>query len=259
MKLKMIITNNSLNLIINMTVFIISLFLGSFYNVLALRTITGEKITHPPSHCVKCGHRLKPLDLIPLLSYLFLGGKCRYCKEKISKIYPIGEFLTALSYTIIINKFGFSFESLIQIVFITVVILITITDIKENLIYDKHSVLGIVIVFILRLIKQDKFVYYSMSGILSFSLLLLIFILSKEKLGEGDIQLYGLIGLSIGLNNSIVSLFYASIIGTIFNLNKLFNKSERTQEFAFVPYILLGILITYIYNPYAIWSFSKGV
>lgn len=237
----------SITLEISLIVFFISLFLGSFYNVLALRTLNKESISYPPSHCTVCNHRLAPVDLVPVFSYLMLGGKCRYCKSKISPIYPFGEILTAISYTIIINKYGFTLEALIQIIFITIMVLSTITDIKETIVPDGFIITGLVIVFILRLINKENLLNYILSSVISFLFLFLVLILSKGKMGGADVKLYALIGLSIGLNNSILSLFYASFIALILNIKKLIKK-EKNVEIPFVPYITFGVLGTYLFS-----------
>ena len=241
---------------IYITVFIISLFLGSFYNVVGLRTLSGEKLSYPASHCTSCNHRLYPWDLIPLFSWLFLKGKCRYCKEKISPIYPFGELLTAISYTLIIYTYGFTLEALIQIVFITIMIFSTVTDLKEHIVPDRFVIIGLILVFILRVINGEFIIKYLLSGIVSFGLLFLILIISKDKLGGADVKIYALIGLAIGFSSSICSLFYASFIGVIFNIAAmLISKNKKLLEIPFIPYITLGVLLTYIVNIYSFITF----
>lgn len=232
-------------------VFIFGLIVGSFYNVIALRTLSGEKLSFPPSHCTKCNHRLSFLDLFPVFSYVFLRGKCRYCKEKISPIYPIGELLTATSYTIIISQFGFTMDGLIQIVFITVMIWATMTDLKSTFVPDRFVIIGLTLVLILRIIHGVDLVSYLIASASSFGLLLLILVLSKGKMGGADVKLYALIGLSIGLMDSIGSLFYASILGVLFQLPLIIankGKVDREKEIPFVPFITLGVLCTYLFD-----------
>lgn len=89
-------------------VVIFGLVIGSFLNVCICRIANEESIAFPPSHCTNCGYELKAKDLIPVLSYIFLGGKCRSCKEKISIQYPIVEILNAILYIAIYLKFGFT-------------------------------------------------------------------------------------------------------------------------------------------------------
>ena len=232
-------------------VFVFGLILGSFYNVIALRTLSGESLAFPPSHCANCNHRLSLFDLFPVFSWVFLGGKCRYCKNKISPIYPIGELLTAVSYTFIVYKFGFTMGALIQIVFITVMIWSTMTDLKETMVPDRFVIIGLIAVLTLRIIDGDNLSYFLISSAASFGILLLILILSGGKMGGADVKLYALIGLSIGLQDSMASLFYASIIALIFQVPMLIKnkgKVDRTKEIPFVPFITLGVLCTYLFN-----------
>lgn len=233
-------------------IFAISLFLGSFYNVVALRTLKNEKLSFPPSHCANCNHRLSPLDLFPVLSYLFLGGKCRYCKEKISLLYPFGELFTAISYTIIFWKYGLTLEAFIHVVFITIMIIATIADLKEHIVPDRFVVVGLVVVLILRIIDGTNLLNYIISAVVSFGVLFLILILSNGRMGGADVKLYALIGLAIGMNNSVCSLFYASFVALIINFGMLLRKKEQRVEIPFVPYITVGILATYVVNIYSL-------
>lgn len=244
-------------------IFLIGLIFGSFYNVIALRTLSGEKLSFPPSHCTSCNHRLGLLDLFPVFSYLFLGGKCRYCKTKISPIYPIGELLTAVSYTLIVSQLGLTFSALIQIVFITIMIIATVTDMKETIVPNGLIIVGMILVLSLRIIDNTNLIYYLASSAISFTLLFVVMLLSgrnienedgeKEKvygMGGADVKLYALIGLAIGLSDAIGSLFYAAIVALIFQIPIIImNKGvDRSKEIPFVPFITMGVLCTYLFN-----------
>lgn len=230
--------------------FLIGIVFGSFYNVVAIRTLNGKGLSYPPSHCVNCEHKLSFWDLFPVLSWIFLSGKCRYCKVNISPIYPTIELLTGISYALIVYKFGFTMETLVQLVFITIMVLATASDLKKMIVPDRFVIVGLSLILILRVIYSDidMLTYYTMSSIVAFSLLLLILILSKGKMGGADVKLYALIGMSIGWMDSIGSLFYASISALIFYIIiAIFNKNEinRKQEIPFVPFITVGVLCTY--------------
>jgi len=97
----------------SLLIFIIGICLGSFFNVVSIRLPKGEGLSYPPSHCVSCNHKLNAADLVPLLSYLFLRGRCRYCKNKISPVYFIGEILTGLVFLLPFIMFGLSINFLI--------------------------------------------------------------------------------------------------------------------------------------------------
>ena len=228
--------------------FLIGIIFGSFYNVVSLRTLSGESLSYPPSHCVNCNHKLSFLDLFPVFSWLFLRGKCRYCKQPISPVYPFIELLTGASYALLVFQFGLTMETLIQVAFITIMIVSTATDIKERIVPDRFIVIGIILVLGLRIIDGEMLFHYIISGIIAFTILFLILILSKGRMGGADVKLYALIGLSIGWMDSIGSLFYASMIaliyyGSIALKNK--GKLDGKQEIPFVPFITLGVLCTY--------------
>lgn len=232
-------------------VFFISIYLGSFYNVVALRTLSGESIigTNENSHCTTCGHELNYLDMVPIFSWLFLKGKCRYCGDKLSPVYPFGELLTGISYTVIVWQFGFTLEALVQVVLMTVMIWATITDLKEMIVPDRFTVIGLILVGILRLAIGESVSMYFISGLLSFLFLLLILVLSGGRMGGADVKLYALIGLAIGIDGAIGSLFYASFIGVLINLPIMIKKKD-SLKIPFVPFITAGILLIYIHNIY---------
>lgn len=108
--------------------------MGSFLNVLSLRTLQEKNPLWPPSHCVHCKHKLQMFDLVPLLSYYWLSGKCRYCQKKISWQYPLVEFLTAVAFIAILRIFGWSIEGQAMLVYVSTLIAVCITDFREKLI-----------------------------------------------------------------------------------------------------------------------------
>lgn len=120
-------------------VFITGLCIGSFLNVVILRTLSEESIVFPASKCPKCQTTLKWWHNIPVLSYILLRGKCAFCKEPISIQYPIIELITGIIYTILFMKFGVSFDTLFAWIFAALLIVIAGTDIKEKVVYDVHT------------------------------------------------------------------------------------------------------------------------
>lgn len=120
-------------------VFITGLCIGSFLNVVILRTLSEESIVFPASKCPKCQTPLKWWHNIPVLSYILLRGKCAFCKEPISIQYPIIELITGIIYTVLFMKFGVSFDTLFAWIFAALLIVIAGTDIKEKVVYDIHT------------------------------------------------------------------------------------------------------------------------
>lgn len=229
-------------------VFIVSLFLGSFYNVVALRTVKGESIAFPPSHCTSCNHRLGAKDLVPVISWLTLGGKCRYCKSPISKIYPFGELLTAVSYTLMVWKYELTLEALIHIIMISVLIWATVSDLKTMEVPDRFVLIGTALVIPLRYIQADnleQFGFYIISGIACFAVMFILLLVGG--MGGADVKLYALIGLTLGVYDGGISLFYAAFVATAYHLPSMLNKKVKGKtEIPFVPFITVGVLLTYV-------------
>ena len=129
------------------------LVLGSFYNVLGYRLPKKESIVFPSSHCPNCNHQLKFWDLIPVLSYIFLKGKCHYCKKKISIIDPIIELATAILFVISYYIFGFSMNFFIALIFSSICIITISSDVRYMIIEDSVLIVGEILILILTLIK----------------------------------------------------------------------------------------------------------
>ncbi len=140
-------------------VFIIGLCIGSFLNVVILRTLSEESIVFPASKCPKCQTPLKWWHNIPVLSYIFLRGKCAFCKEHISIQYPIIELLTGIIYTLLFMKFGISISTLFAWIISAILIVIAGTDIKEKVVYDVHTYILIGISLLYAIIVTGLSVY----------------------------------------------------------------------------------------------------
>jgi leader peptidase (prepilin peptidase)/N-methyltransferase len=127
-------------LIVCLFVLVTGACIGSFLNVVALRAISHESIVFPSSKCPVCGEHIKWYDNIPVLSYLFtFKGKCRNCGCKVSLQYPIVEALTAIIFLAVFIAFGFTIKTLLLLILLSLAIVISITDIKEECVYDVHS------------------------------------------------------------------------------------------------------------------------
>lgn len=245
----MIIRERGVKLEYAIVFFIIGLIFGSFYNVVGLRIVKGESLSYPPSHCVKCNHKLSPLDLVPVLSWVCLRGKCRYCKVNISKIYPFGELLTAFGYATIIYTQGLTTASIVHIVFYTILVIATVSDLEIMEISDKLIGVGFALVFLLKLIFSDVSWMVFLDVVIPFVLLYLIYILSNDRMGGADVKIYPLIGLAIGFEEAIGSLVYAAWIATAISIPLIIKgKGNLKVKLPFFPFITLGVLMTYIYS-----------
>ncbi|WP_078555370.1 prepilin peptidase [Bacillus alkalicellulosilyticus] len=232
-------------------IFILGLILGSFYNVVGLRVPQKQSIVTPRSHCTKCKRTLTALDLIPFFSYVFLRGKCRGCQTKFSPIYPLMELATGLLLLLSYLYFGFTWELAVALLFMSMLVIITVTDISYMLIPDKILLVFAPLFVLLRVFLAPLDPWWDMfvgAGV-GFGLLLLIAFVSKGGMGGGDIKLYAVLGLVLGLQNVLLSFFLATFFGALFGaVGMLLGKVKRGKPMAFGPYIVLGTIIAYFYG-----------
>ena len=233
-------------------VVIFGLVIGSFLNVCICRIANEESIAFPPSHCTNCGYELKAKDLIPVLSYIFLGGKCRSCKEKISIQYPIVEILNAILYIAIYLKFGFTLNLFKFCLFASLLIVIGFIDFKTKYVYNSTVVFGVVsgILFAVLEWMETKSIpwNYIAGAFIGFGIIYLIFILTRG-MGEGDIDIALICGLFLGIKGILVTLFLAIILGGIVaTIILIFKLKERKAEIAFGPYLAIGGIIACLYG-----------
>ncbi len=262
-----------MEILIYIYVFVLGASLGSFYNVVGLRITKGESIIKPGSYCPKCNHHLSWLEKIPLFSYVFLKAKCRNCKAQISIKYFIFELLTALLFCFSYYHFGFSWELIIALLFVSLLIIISVSDLEYLVIEDKIILFFLVIFLLLRIFiplppqfstfNDNYYLESLIGGLFGFGLLYIIAIIGKkvykqEVMGGGDIKLYGIIGLILGLKMTALSLLFASILGTVFGVLLISLKViKKTNPIPFGPFIALGSLLAYFYGYEIItWYFS---
>ncbi|MGB3259436.1 prepilin peptidase, partial [Paenisporosarcina sp.] len=226
------------------------LIFGSFFNVVGLRVPKNESIVSPPSHCTICDRRLTVKDLVPVFSYVFLKGKCRGCGTKISWIYPVMELLTGILFAFAYFKLGFSMELIVAILFISMLVIITVSDFAYMLIPDKVLVFFGVLLIIARFLSPLEPWWDSIIGAAGgFGILLLIAILSKGGMGGGDIKLFAVIGLVLGMLPTLLTLFLAAFIGAIVGVIHLRrSKQGRKTPVPFGPSIALAAIVVYFYG-----------
>lgn len=228
--------------------FIIGTIFGSFYNVVGYRVPKGESLLYPSSHCTKCGHKLTPLELIPILSFLLLGGKCKECKDKISWFYPVFEFLSGILFMLSYIVFGFSLECLLSIVFISMLLIVIISDYQTMTIPDSilivFSIMIIIIKFFISGFNGVGLSLINALGSFIFMFLLKLlgdFLFKKESMGGGDIKLLAVFGLMFGFPMSIISVFLAAIIGLPISLIVL--KKNSSHEIPFGPFLAISAIL----------------
>lgn len=230
--------------------FLFGIVFGSFYNVVGLRIPKGESIVTPPSHCTNCHRRLTVVDLVPVLSYIVLRGKCRTCGAKISPIYFFMELITGLLFVFSYLQLGLSLEFVIALFFISMLVIIVVSDIVYMIIPNKVLLFFLPLFIIGRVISPLNVWWDSiLAAFVGYGILLLIALISKGGMGGGDMKLFFLIGIVMGTLNTLLTLFIASIIGLIIgSFLLIIQKKGRKTPFPFGPSIAIAAVIVYFYG-----------
>lgn len=240
-----------MNIIIAIYIFIIGTIMGSFFNVVAHRLSNNESIIKPGSHCESCQHLLKWYELIPIISFLIQGGRCRQCHTKLSWWYPLIEIITGLFYLFSYLYFGLSPDFFISLVISSVLVITCITDFNYLIILDEPLVIGSILIIVITLITSglvDTLIAI-LSGLLLFFFMLLVKILGdkafkRESLGGGDIKLSFFIGLSLGYKLAFVNLVLASLLTLPIAFYYLVKYKDR--EVPFGPFLIISNFIIFV-------------
>lgn len=252
-------------------VFITGLCIGSFLNVVVLRTLSGESIVFPASKCPKCEHPLKWWHNIPVISYICLRGKCAFCKEPISIQYPIVELITGIIFTLLFIKFGVSVDTLVAWIIASLLIVIAGTDFKEKVVYDIHTLalVGVGLFYAAIVTAYSLFMMHHTTGTIVFSKELLLnnpftssvlgiitgivlmevfarfgyFVQRGVRMFEvGDTYIAAGLGAFLGWKTLILSLMLAVILQVLYFLpifiRDLFLKKEWKTLVPFVVFII---------------------
>lgn len=235
------------------TFFIFGSVMGSFYHVLATRLSRGLSIVSPASHCETCNHKLKWYELIPLLSYIIQGGKCRNCKTKLPFSYLLMEICSGMLFAVCYHVFGLKLELLVALVFVSALIIIIISDIEYMIILDEVLIVAVLAIIIIDLINIG--IYDTslkiVAGAGAFITMYLVkklgdIMFKQESLGGGDIKLMFLVGLVIGYPMSICNIFFATFIAFPIALYLLVTKRDNIIPFG--PFLSMSAIILYIWG-----------
>ena len=254
-------------------IFIMGLVVGSFLNVCIYRLPLEQSLSFPPSHCQHCQSPVKKYDLIPVLSWLLLGGKCRQCGMKISYIYPLVELLTALMFVWAYVATNSNLELMRALSLVSFFIVITVIDFQHQLILDKLLIpMAIVGVGFNVLINENLLAGYNygaelltvsyaemaLGSIIGGGLLLIIAIVSNGGMGGGDVKLATVLGLWLGWQYNITLLLLSFILGGIIcSLLLLLKIRSRKDYIPFGPFITLAGWLVYLYGKEIInWYWS---
>lgn len=243
---------NPEHFILYIVVFLYGIVIGSFLNVCIYRIPKEENLVTVGSHCMECGQKLKWYDLVPLFSWLFLKGKCRYCGAKISAQYPIVEFLNGFFYVLIFLVNGLNPDSVLYCILVSALLVVSVIDYRTMLI-PVGAELVILVVGIVHLVLHFEHWYYYVIGFFSASLFLLLCaflfraVTGKSGLGLGDVELMACAGLCIGWGHSLFAIVIGSVLGVFVEGIKIFVTKEK-GKFPFGPYLSIGVLIAALWG-----------
>ncbi|PWA10650.1 prepilin peptidase [Pueribacillus theae] len=228
---------------------IYGLLLGSFFNVVGFRIPKGKSIVSPRSACSKCSQKLSWIELIPFFSYMMQKGTCRKCGQPISPLYPTIELLTAVLFVFAYFVFGFSMGLVVALTLISLLVIITITDLTYTMIPDKLLFFFFLLFFAERLVYPlDPWWNSLMGGVVAFLVLYVIAFVSQGGMGGGDIKLFTLIGFAVGLKVFLLSFFLATLFAAIYgSFGILFGKMKKKSVVPFGPFIAVGTLLSFFF------------
>lgn len=246
-----------LDLIPYFIVFIFGTIIGSFLNVCIYRLPLNESVVTAPSHCMSCGSKLKWYDMVPVFSWIILGGRCRNCKTKISVQYPIIEALNGALYVLVFAVKGWNATSIVYCLMTSGLIVLSVIDWRSYeipyIVNGYLFVLGVVTLF-LEFPDWQTYVFGAacVSGVLA-----LVYVLSDGSLvGGGDVKLMFTCGLILGWYRIILAFFLACIVASITHLILMRFKNAGNM-LAMGPYLSIGIFLAAIWgNRWINWYLS---
>ncbi len=241
-------------------IFILGLAVGSFINVLIDRNSTGESIIFGKSHCDNCKKSIAWYDLIPIISFVILLGKCRYCKSRLSFYYPIVELITgvifALTLLFAMGQNVLPSHLLYLLIINSALIAIFFIDLKYGIIPDKIVYPAIIVSFFYTLYAIPYTLYPNLLSALGafFFFLILVLITHGKGMGFGDVKFVVLMGLILGFPKIIVALYLAFLTGAVVGVILILwrKKKLRGSTIPFGPFLVLGTILALFYSDFFI-------
>ncbi|MEZ0361437.1 MAG: prepilin peptidase [Hydrogenobacter sp.] len=232
-----------------LALFLLGSILGSFYNVLIYRIPRGESIIDPPSHCPKCGTKIKWYDNIPIISYFLLKGKCRECSAPISLRYPAVEvlsgFLALLSYA----KWGANLEGIVMFVFFSLLLILSFIDWDTFLLPDSLNLGGLAFGLFTSIFRNHFNLLDSILGALIggvtffFIYIFYVKVRKMEGIGFGDVKLMAFIGSVTGVWGVVYAVFLGSLFGLVYALPLIFKYKNLSFAMPYGPFLSMGCFV----------------
>lgn len=236
-----------------MTIAIAFLFgsvVGSFLNVCIYRLPKDESIVVPGSHCPACQAPIRPWDNIPLLSFLFLRGRCRACGHSISWRYPLVEALTGILFTLTVARFGPTLEAVVLLVFLAGLVVVSFIDLDHQIIPNAVTLPGIPLGLAAGFVLGQPPLLDRLIGTLAgagFLYLVLYYggtLYGQEAMGEGDLNLIAYVGAFLGWRAVMITILVGCLVGSAVGLALIaLGRLGRRQHMPFGPFLSLGAAV----------------
>jgi len=230
------------NILLTLLIFVFGTMIGSFLNVVIYRIPKGESIVFPASHCQACHTPLKWYHNIPLFSWLFLGGKCAFCKEPIAKQYPVVELLSGVIFVALYFKLGLVWYLPFVALSFAALLALVMIDFKYMAVPDSVNFAALLFALI-----QPHFIEALINAAIAAGGLYLIGLFSsliarREAMGGADVIVAGTMGALLGFPNFFAALFLSAILALVPSL------LQRENGVPFVPFLALATFIVYLYD-----------
>ena len=261
-------------------IFVFGLVIGSFLNVCILRIPSAKSIVLPASHCPSCGTPIKPYDNIPVVSWLVLAGRCRKCKARISAMYPMVELATGLLFLACYLVFGLNAAALKWAIFAALLVVLTITDLRERILPDKVNFAGLGLGLLLSFftppvdgtapwLANHLFVYPPPDAVLSFADALigagvasgLLWVVAegyfrargREGMGLGDVKMMAMVGAFLGVQRALLTILLGSLLGSLIGVAVIsIGRKGRDFELPFGTFLGAGAMLVVFFGSAAI-------
>lgn len=234
-------------------VFIVGAAIGSFLNVLILRTPRDESVSFPASHCMSCNTPLRAWHNIPILSWLFLRGHCAFCDAKISMQYPIIEALSGLIFLFSAMKLGVNLHAFGIALTFDLLLALSVIDFRYKMVPDSINLAALTLA-VLSAASLDQLGYNVTNALLfagGFTLLrfYLSYALKKEAMGEADIIIAATMGALLGVQLALVAIFLSALLA-LPALLLTQNETDESKQLPFIPFLAVGCWIVMILDTY---------
>ena len=229
--------------------------IGSFLNVCVYRLPRGESIVWPSSYCPGCSSKIAPYDNVPLLSYLWLGGRCRACRQRISLRYPLIELINGLGYVLIVWQFGLTPVAITYAVLFSSLVVVTWIDLSHQIIPDVITLPGILLGLVAAATILPTGLLNSLAGIVVGGGLLWAlawlspYIFGKEGMGGGDIKLMAMIGAFLGWKPTLLTIMVGAMLGSAVGLVLILLHVIRREDYVpFGPFLAIGAVFALFFH-----------